>query len=348
MLKELNWQPFLYKKLCKIIENYSVKNGETKNYMVFDFDQTIINGDIEENLMMYMANNFLYKLTPKEFKEIISSNIVENSKFENGKFTIIDLIDDLSELYEYLWNNKDFSIDNEYFISFRAKIVYFYYNTSKFARMENGKIWPTYLFQNYTQEELDNLVKNLLTEMIVENPRTEFYKSSEKILGKCRIVDSKFTYNLKFKPEMIDLFDVINENNIVANIISASPISLIKAIIKNSPLKLSKESMLFGIPHLTNSNGKLLAKIDDKMILSRKEGKTQIIKEKLAPVFENKEPLAIFGDSMGDFSMLTSFEDSKINVLFDRNLNDDTRKIVLLAKSTYGKDDAKYFTQGYF
>ena len=43
--------------------------------MVFDFDQTIVTGDIEEHLMFYMAKHFLYKLEINEFAEIVKTDI---------------------------------------------------------------------------------------------------------------------------------------------------------------------------------------------------------------------------------------------------------------------------------
>lgn len=37
-LKKLNWEPFLYERLCSEIEN----NKNNDAYMVFDFDETIV------------------------------------------------------------------------------------------------------------------------------------------------------------------------------------------------------------------------------------------------------------------------------------------------------------------
>lgn len=139
-------------------------------------------------------------------------------------------------------------------------MIYFYYNLYKYISLQNGIIYPTYLFAGYSKDQMIDMCSDMLNEY--------------------------------------------------------------------------------------DKYGNIKARIDRTKILSRKEGKYQIIKTFLMENHNNKERLDVFGDSMDDFSMLTNFASTKIRVLINRDLNDQTKEFKLKANKEYGKPDATYFVQG--
>lgn len=330
-LKKLNWEPFLYERLCSEIEN----NKNNDAYMVFDFDETIVTGDVEEHIMFFMAKNFLYKMNVSEFSHVLKSNLNTDENINN-------IADDLIFLYEKL--SKSFVKGSEIHETFIAKLIYFYYNVYSSTKLEKGKVYPTYLFYGYTQDEFDIVCKDMIEEFASSDIKYFNYETRKGFEGKSGKISSTFYKNPSFNTEIIDLFKVAKENGIVTNIISASPFCIIKGIVESGPLEMNEKSMLFGMPHLYDED-KIISTISKDKILSVREGKTEIIKNFIMPKYNN-DPLAIFGDSMGDYSMLTHFEDTKLSVLFDRNLDDETKIIKSKAIEQYRDSKARYLLQG--
>lgn len=65
-----NWEPFVYQRLNHLIQHYQQAGGTPladQAYVVFDFDNTSAIADVEDNLMIYMLKQLLYKLTPEQF-----------------------------------------------------------------------------------------------------------------------------------------------------------------------------------------------------------------------------------------------------------------------------------------
>lgn len=354
-LEKLNWEPFAYKRLNELIKEYSqdeISDPSSLNYCIFDFDETIVTGDIEENLMIYIVNNFKFKMQPDQLKNHFLSNLIDpNKKLEEGKFTCLELIEDIYDSYKYLrekgYSNSSENIEKEeHFKSLRAKMVYYYYNSANFAKIEKDNSWPRFYFVGYSKDEMEVLSKNMLDEMTKLGPKKYEFQTSKIYQGRAGLVKSSFVANLRFNPEIVNLFEVLKENNIIANIVSASPIALVESVCKNSPLKLSEYSKIYAMRHTYDREGKISPILDKDFPITKKEGKSKVIEDFIKPNFKYKDPIAVFGDSMGDFDMLTKFEDTSISLLFNRNLDDKTNLIKKRAKNSYGKDQARYLVQG--
>ena len=79
-LKNSNWEPFAKKRIQEIIHYY----GNTKSvplhdqpYAVFDFDNTSCFFDIEDHLMLYMIEQFAFRLNAETFYHILSCDSYE-------------------------------------------------------------------------------------------------------------------------------------------------------------------------------------------------------------------------------------------------------------------------------
>ena len=95
-----------------------------------------------------------------------------------------------------------------------------------------------------------------------------------------------------------------------------------------------------------DSKGQILNQLDPQVRTSHGPGKSRIIRDQIAPRHQGRSPLAIFGDSMGDYDMLTSFDHTHTRVLFNRHLNDQTQDLAKEAAKTYGQAQARFFLQG--
>ncbi len=74
---------------------------------------------------------------------------------------------------------------------------------------------------------------------------------------------------------------------------------------------------VFGIRLLRYPDGALHAVGDPGYTQPYREGKTECIKRYIAPRHGGRSPSLVAGDSSGDYSMLTSFEDCRIGLIIN-------------------------------
>ena len=139
-LKDLAWEPSLYARLLACIEegHQAVQtHGASVSYMVFDFDETCIMGDVEEHLTFYLIDQLAFKLSPEDFASMIGSCRLDlDAPLEENQASLRDLVADLSSLYEDLYQSTKAFQDAELvaqaktspsFQSFQAKAIYYYF-----------------------------------------------------------------------------------------------------------------------------------------------------------------------------------------------------------------------------
>src|SRR5699024_11754812 len=74
-------------------------------------------------------------------------------------------------------------------------------------------------------------------------------------------------------------------------------------------------------------------------------GKVEVIKNFMVET-HGKEPAMVFGDSMGDYPMMTQLPFVKLSVLFNRYANDQTQQLVVKGINMYQQEDANLVVQG--
>src|SRR5699024_11445223 len=65
-----NFEPFVYKRLNEVIDEFK---DDSNSYVVFDYDNTSIIMDIEDNLNVYLMEHLEYKLTPEVFYKTLTN-----------------------------------------------------------------------------------------------------------------------------------------------------------------------------------------------------------------------------------------------------------------------------------
>ena len=107
------WEPYAYKTLSSLIENYgsssSSYDSACKPYAVFDFDNTSIIGDIELTVMSYQLENLIFKIKPEDLFETLTMDLgyIDKDLSIEGKpgITVRMLANDISADYKYLYDN---------------------------------------------------------------------------------------------------------------------------------------------------------------------------------------------------------------------------------------------------
>lgn len=358
-----NWEPFAFERLNKIIHEHK-KTGSTprreQDFVVFDFDNTSAILDIEDNLMMYMLDNLLYKLTPGQFYSSLTTGPYDyDYQFfpdDRPEITPRHLADDIIEAYEWLFRYyiepADKSRDkltivrqSPQFLTFSAKLR-MYYNTfnAAFSRIP-GENWSTYWFEGYTQREFNDLVSEMVMHALKQPITNRIWTSDPDHPGKTGVIRATFETGLAFPNEMLDLYRAFQANNIATYVISASPIDLVRTTVLNFGYNVPHDQII-GMCYTFDSEGRIQAVTEPDTYITKKRGKVDAIKNLIMPYHDWKEPLAVFGDSTGDYEMMTDFTTTKLAVLINRYMDNATQNIVEQAIAQYGQPDAKFILQG--
>lgn len=353
-----NWEDFVYQRLNEIIAKY---RHDPDAYVVFDFDNTSCFMDIEDNFMIYLMEHLGYKLSPEEFHQVLTDDFFQKelaSSFDarRPELTGENLAADIAEQYSYLYDhyisrsdkNEELLVsvkESPQYQTFRAKLRYFYtYVNTYFVRQPN-KGWLTYLFAGHTVEELRQLAKASLKEALARPFEQVEFRSSDQLPGRSGEVRAFFQSGLRFPQELVDLFQVLHRSQISVYIVSASPKELVQVAVEEYGYHVP-EDQIIGMVFQTSQEGKILPQMAPDSPITRGEGKTQAIQEVIMPRHHRREPIAMFGDSLGDYHMMKTFKHADLNVLFNRLMNDNFRNLVEQAVQQYRQPQAQFVLQG--
>lgn len=366
-----NWAPATRARIQSVID----ANANSGRYTVFDFDNTSAIFDIQEALLMYQIEHLQFKLTPSNIKAVLETGIPDLNK-EMGKsldgktITPATLIADLTSDYTYIYNNykgmagdKDLTYihaTNQY-QDFEAKLRFMYNNLGDFFDHAVSYPWVTYLFTGMTPNEIKELSAEShkywadygrYAENVVTSP--------VELPGNTGIVSTSYISGLTFTDELRDLYATLMANGIDVYIVSASHVDVVRA---------ANEAMGYGIPdnhvfamqNKLDSSGRYINEYnydwggEGKYAQTQGEGKSTIIKNFIAPNYNDMGPLMVFGDSAGDWNMMTDWMaddgtgDTQLGVIFNRYRKPSSDPIwegSYKASQTIGQDNAQFVLQG--
>lgn len=345
------WTPENREKLQALVE----KNKNEKNYVVFDWDYTSIYQDTQENLFRYQIDNLKFNMTPEEFNKAIRKDIPKNDFSaeyvnKNGeKLNIDKLADDLDKDYAYLYKNyiknQKESLEkikkSEEFIDFRAKLAFLYEAIGGSFSHDIAYPWVLYLFTGMTSDEIEKLAKEANDFGIGNKLGNYTLESSDKLKGKAGKIIYNYKSGLRTQPEIANLFYYFKDNGIDVYVVSASLEEVVEVFATDPSYgyNLAPENV-FGM-RLEKQGNKYITEYKKGYPQTQTRGKVEIINEFIKPNYDNKDPLLVAGDSIGDYNMLTEFKGTKNLLLMKRegkldDLVKDERAIIQKRNSQTG------------
>lgn len=317
---------------------------EERNYVVFDCDGTLLYGDSQLVLTVDQIEYLNFAFSPEELSHIfIAGNEDVWSKEENG-ISIPTLLRAVLEDYEYLYSkgfvSKDIENykrinewkDNGIFCDFKIRLHHLLDKVYSLWGYEASSYIVYSLFKGFTREEYLLLasmshkrhseISGLMKESYV-HPETKetvsFYKGLHPIV------------------EMRELIDTLLEKGIDVYVASASPELTVKDALNK--FGYSPRIKIFGIENKIDKKGRITAyKEKENHASPIQYGKVATIEKYIAPLYEGRSPLMVFGDSEGDVAMLTHFKDSKLSFLFDDGSPSKTDTMKEMAREQEKKD----------
>lgn len=363
------WAPATLNRLQKFIDENGVKSPnydpKHKPYAVFDWDQTCIFNDTQEELFRYQIKNLMFNMTPEEFAAAIRYDVPKDdfsSEYNNleGQPVNIEKIGaDLDERYKFLYDNyislkdKDDAKlakiqETEEFKDFQAKLAYLYEAIGGTFSANVSYPWVLYLFTGMTTQEVQALTEE--SNDVALGEKIEYYTltSSSKLPGKAGVVTGEYKRGLRIAPEMSNLMNVLRGNGIDVYICSASLEDVVEVFagLPKYGYNVPAENVI-GMRLEKDNDGKFKTEYKKDYPQTQQEGKTAAIKQILVSKY-GYGPVFVAGDSQGDYNMATDFEETQLVLIINRvrKLSDEITILAQKAIESLKDPNAKYVLQG--
>ena len=360
-----NWAPETRAAIQAVID----KNANKGKYVVFDFDNTSVINDVEEALLVYQIENLVFKIEPKELYDVLKTQIPDMNQAvgKNAAGQDVsceqlaqDIVSDYTWLhanYEGLAGKK--SLEEIHataqYQDFAAKLRFMYSAVGDTFDASVSYPWVTYLFAGMTPEEVQELAGASHRYWSEYGEFTELtWTSPASRTGKAGVISATFLTGITFTDELVDLYQTLMANGIDVYVCSASFIDVILAAACDEEFGYNVPEEQVYAMRLKMADGKYIAEYDydwggeGKYAQTQAAGKSTVIRNYILPKYNGSGPIMVFGDSAGDFNMMTDFPETELGVIFNRyrKTSDPIQSLCVKAAETIGKANPEYVLQG--
>mgnify|MGYP000527496991 FL=1 len=208
-------------------------------------------------------------------------------------------------------------------------------------------LWEFYLLSGMTRTEVKSLAKESNDAKLGESLGDVIVESSRVLTGEAGIVRGIYDNGLRIRPEMANLYHELKRNGIDVYIISASMQELIEvfATDKSYGYNLDIEN-IYAMRLKSTIDNILVDEYNYEYPFTQRKGKSEIIEKFIKPKYNDKGPILVGGDAVGDENMLTEFKDTEILLIMKRegkldNLVNDKRALIQYRNLKTGLLDPK-------
>ncbi len=360
------------KETREAIQAVMDRNAGAGKYVVFDFDNTTAINDVEEALLIYQIENLSFKIKPDQMYSVLQTQIPDMNKAvgKNGAgqdVTSAMLASDIAADYKVLYNSysgfgaggkatlEDVHKMNEY-IDFGAKLRYMYAAVGDTFDASVSYPWVTYLFAGMTADEVYALANASHRYWMAYPTWTEeTWTSPEALPGKSGVIKASYLTGVSITSELRDLYAKLMASGIDVYVLSASFIDVIRAAARDPFFGLNvPEEQIFAMQLKKDADGRYLPEYNydfgaaGKYAQTQAAGKSTVITNFIAPRYNGAGPIMVFGDSAGDYNMMTEFSDTELGVIFNRyrKPSDPIWQCSVEAANTIGQANPRYVLQG--
>jgi hypothetical protein len=333
------WAPNTKSAIDNLIKNNA---GKSYAYAVFDWDNTCIYGDVQDNLLLYQIENLAFKMTPNEFKysfthytdtgcevnlEIASENFVKPFFNAEGKpVNIVSLSEDCCSDYKFFYENfrginpkaqNNLSLDEikktDQFHDFRAKMWFAYAAIYKTFSANVAYTWVMYVTApGFSSKEFQSMVEQAIDWGIKRECGKNYFDSPVSLPGHAGVIsnmsiDNYVLNSIRPTPEMGSLFKNLEKNKIPVYISTASLQNIVEVFATNPKYGYNlPKNRVYGLRLKKDANDKFLPQYDVSggYTINSMAGKTININNILVKKYK-ANPVMIGGDSDGDTFMMT-------------------------------------------
>lgn len=336
ILAPLKISPALRTRLLGLMRSHGRGNADfdpaRRPYAVFDWDNTSIMNDCEETLFLTLINRFAFRLAPPEFGAALRSGVPAAplaGTYRNAAGAAVafaDLVTDIEADYAALAGAYglpappeklgDLAKDDR-LQSLRAKLFFAYNALTDTFGDRLGDAWMVGLLAGGTVEDLQALARLNNDETLGRAMAEVTFTSPHSRPGKAGIVSQTHLDGLRLTPEIACIQHALMVAGIDVFVVSASCEEVVKVFACDPRYGYNlPETNVFGI-RMQRRDGKLDWRPATDWPITWGPGKVEVIRRMMVDA-RGFGPLAVFGDSDGDFNMLSEFADTQLGVIVNR------------------------------
>lgn len=299
------WEPDTYEALCTLMED--VKEGD---YAVFDFDNTMIIGDISDAVFQYQVEHLRFAFDPKDFFSVVTAAIPDIDRpLDDSGVTYRDLASSASVHYlgARMLSSSPFA-DYSVLETFRAEMLALVHFAYTVFGDDAGNLTLFGLMTGMTQEEQRTLALEAADVALEPTLLSlEFWNTEAFSLPMVR--------GMGITPEMRSLVMALRRAGVRVCICSASAQPMVEAVAEREFGIPAAD--VFGIRFQHDSAGRMEQRYLPDYPVTLKEGKVECINRLISP--DGRSPILVAGDSDGDYQMLTAYPDLRLGLIIDKD-----------------------------
>ena len=346
------WSPDVKQAVNDFVTSYA--NTEDA-YAVFDFDNTSVIFDIEEQLGVYQLEVMAFKIEPDNLKDVLLTGLSDTTSTRSSDYfendcSYSELAGDICTAYSALYNDygpfsaeglseaKQAEIQAEdNWKEFATKMRMMYDLIGDEESADVAYPWILYWFTGMTKDEVYNLSKASCTKYSKELSEYVTWTSPSSITSNAGVASVTWTKGVSPATEMAELWNTLQSDGIDVWVCSASSIEAVRGAIDAFGLKpyitgllgmtnkvtsegvfINEYDYTTGCGYVKNNSGNLTVETDPIKAQTQGIGKVTAIENAILPRYNNAGPLAGFMDSTGDFNFCTEFKNLKVVICFNR------------------------------
>ena len=339
-LEELKWHPPLREAIQALINAHG-QYSETYNtssppYVVMDWNNTAIVGDVQQTLFMFMLEHFCFLMPAQKFRKLIHVHAASHplpAPFANmaGQPVVFsDLVDDIVEDYSALaarYGHLPHPIareelqDNPAMLAFRARMAFCHQAVAALHGPDAAQQWMIRLVAEQTQTDVIALSRAANEWCLGASITNQTWLCPPSRPGKAGPVQAQITQMLRLTPEMGNLLQILQEHGIDPIICSSALEDLIALFATSAEYGYNlRHEHVFGA-RLMERKGVMEPTEPPHYPFPAGAGKTELIRVH----FEQKRkqpPLMIFAGEDSTADLLGAFSTTPLCCLINRKQSD--------------------------
>ena len=332
-----NWSEAPYNALCKLMTECgreAAEAGGNVNSAVFDYDNTTVLSDIELATMQWQIENLKFKFRPDEVTDLFSPYVpdldIELKEAGAEGISARMLIEDMAASYRALLDAAGAGCGMEIapeklaelrgmpeFDDFKTKFWALYEGDFETFDYREAFFIIAAMFDGFTYPEVQALVAEAVNAQTAKGCVKDVVWESPD-MGKAGKVRMVVPDGLALSAEMRNLYAALPRNGVDVYVFSASLEAVVETMACDPAFLGLDTAQVYAIRLRTDSTGLVLREYREGYVRPYKEGKTEAIKALIQSRYDGRGPVLVAGDSEGDYSMLTSFDDMRVGLIVDK------------------------------
>jgi hypothetical protein len=354
------WEPSARFRVESIIRKSAREHAgqpSHRPYAVFDWDNTSIVNDTENALLLYQIETFAFQIPSSKFIAVmlqdVPSSTVSAIPNERGKSPTLhalalDITDDYAVLKQRFAQRSptpDALQALPRFHSFRSKLLFLYNAIEATLGPSVAYPWIINLLSGHTVDGVARLAEVSNDRALGDALELAIFQSPEDTPGAAGPVKVEHRRGIRVSSEIAFTMHTLHANGFDVYVVSASlePVVAVFASLPKYGYVVPRENV-FGL-RMEESNGTLLPHYLRNWPVVWGPGKAQLIREQMVAK-KGYGPELVFGDSDGDFEMLSQFPDTAAGVIVNRMKPGKIGSLCRKAVEQSGSSDARFLLQG--